>query len=383
MHSHRLPTRAVLSGALVGFLAVGCGDDGGPAGLRLVFDPVTGAETRATLPAVTVEIQNASGTLQDTATADVTIALGANPGQLIFHASGIVDGDRIIELLDHLSGVVLPTLQTTEGNNEMLGLVYDPAENVVYGSDRDLILWGFDPVTGARTLVDTIGVYLKAVAIESTGGRRLLALGFGETAGGGSAAPAGHDSLYSINRTTAVATSVGRTTLAGDSIAGYTGFAFDPTSGTAYTVVRLGSHASRHERTLATLNLGSRVLTPVALLSEAGVAGITFLADGTLIAVTGDDFRGTGGFTPETLWEVDKTTGAMTSIMALGNGADGESITTVPARLTGTLTVAAVGGVATFGDLQITAPGTGFTLTASASGLTAGTSAAFNITPTP
>ncbi|HVE86130.1 MAG TPA: hemagglutinin, partial [Myxococcales bacterium] len=48
--------------------------------------------------------------------------------------------------------------------------------------------------------------------------------------------------------------------------------------------------------------------------------------------------------------------------------------------LSGTLTVAAVGGVATFSTLSINKAGTGYTLTASSPGLTGATSNAFNIT---
>src|SRR5439155_826619 len=49
--------------------------------------------------------------------------------------------------------------------------------------------------------------------------------------------------------------------------------------------------------------------------------------------------------------------------------------------LSGTTTVAAVNGVAAFSTLTINRTGTGYTLAASASGLTGNTSATFNITP--
>ncbi len=49
--------------------------------------------------------------------------------------------------------------------------------------------------------------------------------------------------------------------------------------------------------------------------------------------------------------------------------------------LNGTKTVSAVNGVATFSTLSITKTGVGYTLTAAATGLTTGTSAAFNVTP--
>jgi hypothetical protein len=59
-------------------------------------------------------------------------------------------------------------------------------------------------------------------------------------------------------------------------------------------------------------------------------------------------------------------------VMAFDNNAGGGS-------LTGTLTVAAVAGVATFSNLLINRPGTGYTLRATSGTLTLATSAAFNI----
>jgi len=53
------------------------------------------------------------------------------------------------------------------------------------------------------------------------------------------------------------------------------------------------------------------------------------------------------------------------------------------AVLGGTLTVNAAGGVATFSDLEISRPGTGFTIKATATGLATATSTAFDVTPTP
>jgi hypothetical protein len=62
--------------------------------------------------------------------------------------------------------------------------------------------------------------------------------------------------------------------------------------------------------------------------------------------------------------------------LALGTNPSG-------ATLSGTKTVAAVAGVATFSTLSVNNPGTGYTLIASATGLSNATSNAFNITATP
>jgi hypothetical protein len=68
------------------------------------------------------------------------------------------------------------------------------------------------------------------------------------------------------------------------------------------------------------------------------------------------------------------TTATNDVTVALGNNPGGDGV------LDGTLTVAAVAGIATFSDLNIDEVDTGYTLTASATGLTGASSSAFNIT---
>ncbi len=71
---------------------------------------------------------------------------------------------------------------------------------------------------------------------------------------------------------------------------------------------------------------------------------------------------------------VTTATNSITVAIASGTGASG-------ATLSGTTTASAVSGVATFSSLSINKAGTGYTLTAAATGLTAVTSSAFDITP--
>jgi adhesin/invasin len=84
---------------------------------------------------------------------------------------------------------------------------------------------------------------------------------------------------------------------------------------------------------------------------------------------------------PITVRAVDNGGATVTSFtgnisIAIGNNPGGGT-------LSGTTTVPAVNGVATFGNLSINRTGTGYTLTASSSGLTGATSNAFTITPGP
>lgn len=330
---------------------------------QLGFQSVTGGAARTAFGPVVVEIQDSLGNVVS-ATNSVTLSLGTNPGRLVMHASGISDNDRIIELVDPIAKEVLtPPLQTNQGSDEMLGLAYSPADNVVYGTDRDDILWSLNPVTGNRTLVDTSGLYVKGVAVDPGPPERMLAGAYDDGL------------LYAIDLATADTTPLGRVTIAGDSITGYQGLHFDPTDGMLYGVAKLDGNVSGKARNLVTIDVAALTATSIGTLGQDGVAGITFLPDGTLLAVTGN-----GATNPEELWTVNKASGAMTFLMNLGNGADGEAIEAVPAGLTGTLTVAASAGIATFNNLLITAPGMGYTLVAKAVGLADGTSDAFNIT---
>jgi len=343
-----------------------CGDSTAPpVATSLAFRAFAGGVTRTALPAVVVEIRDQAGVLMTGASGSVTLSFAANPGRLIFHASGISTNDRIIELVDIASGLVLPTLQNNEGLTEMTALAYDAAANVVFGVDLNDSLWALDAVTGARTTRGHTGVQLKGLTVEAGANGRLLG---GRQAG---------SALYSVNRVTGDTTNLGTLVYSAGAFVGVNGFATEPGTGTIYAVVRVASGTVRH---LATLNPTALTLTEVALLTDNGVSDLTFLADGTLIAVTG---TGSGVTNPETLLTVNKATGVMAVVMALGNGADGEAIAAVPSRLTGTLTAATVGGVATFNGLQITAPGTAYTLRATAAGLTNGTSAVFNVAIAP
>ncbi|MDH3479851.1 MAG: hypothetical protein OEO20_16265 [Gemmatimonadota bacterium] len=340
-----------------------CGDGTGPGvPARLSFRATTGGTARQPLAVVEVEIQDANGNLVTSANDEVTIALDVNPGSFVLHASGRGANDRIIELVDHVRPeVITPFLSDNEGTGEIQGMVYDSTTGAVLSVDLDNALSSIDPVTGALTNIGDLGVNLKGIAFE-TGSGRLIG------------ATALTDSLMEVDPTTGGTTRLGRVTISGDSIDGFTGLAVDPTSGMMYAVVRLRDNPNRKTRDLVTLDVTALAAAYVAPLSENGVSGITFLPDGTLLAVTGD-----GADNPETLWSVNKADGVMTSIIAMGNGADGESVAVIPARLTGTLTIQAVNGVAVFSGLVINAAADGYTFIATASGLTSATSAAFNI----
>jgi hypothetical protein len=106
---------------------------------------------------------------------------------------------------------------------------------------------------------------------------------------------------------------------------GANGMAVDPTDQTVYIVFKDGANFPS-SRPLGTLNVTTGEITLVGDLGD-DVAGIAFDVSGQMYAVTGD-----GADTSETLYTVNKSTAAMTEVVALGDGSDGESIAYNPAN---------------------------------------------------
>src|SRR6266480_2960928 len=75
--------------------------------------------------------------------------------------------------------------------------------------------------------------------------------------------------------------------------------------------------------------------------------------------------------------DLGNTVTGFTGSVTVAIGHNGGLVT--PGTLSGTKTVAAVNGVATFSDLTIDQPGNGYTLVVTAAGVTGAESAAFNI----
>lgn len=334
---------------------------GPPAQLSFVAQPL--ADTaRTTIAPFVVEVQDQFRNRVVGASDVVTVALGANPGSMIFHASGANSPNRILQHVDPVTPEVLAVLPGSQ-SSEISGMVFDTSSMTVLAVDVGTDLVSIDPVTGTVSTIGNHGVLpLRGLTWEQGGAGRLLA------------SQPYQNELYELNPTTANATLLGALTIANDSVLGINGLATDPADGAVYAIVRLRDAASRKTRDLVTVDPGSLTATRIGTLSEDGVSSLAFLGDGTLLATTGD-----GATHPESLWTVDKSTASMTLIIAMGDGDDGEAIASIPAHLAGTLSMAAVDGMVSFSDLTIDAPASGYTLVATAPGLTTAVSLAFDI----
>jgi hypothetical protein len=144
-------------------------------------------------------------------------------------------------------------------------------------------------------------------------------------------------------------------------------------AGLAQTVWSLGTTAGAQEVTAT-----SGALQPV-IFSATATHGT---ADQLAFRVEPTDVVATELLSPAFEVEIQDRLGNLVT-----NATDGVTIAigTNPggARASGTLTVAAIGGVATFADVSLDKAGTGYTLTASATGLVDVTSAPFNVNSGP
>src|SRR5206468_2273163 len=138
-------------------------------------------------------------------------------------------------------------------------------------------------------------------------------------------------------------------------VASFSGLSIDK-AGTGYTLTATGAGSTTSAAFNITPAAASALVFSVEPTNTGAGAGIT-----PAVQVTGQDVNG------------NTATGLAGNITA--------ALGTTPSSgtLSGTKTVAAVGGVATFSGLSIDKAGTGYTLTAAGAGST--TSTAFNITP--
>ncbi|MDP6565096.1 MAG: PEP-CTERM sorting domain-containing protein [Alphaproteobacteria bacterium] len=110
-------------------------------------------------------------------------------------------------------------------------------------------------------------------------------------------------------------------TLAGETITGATGLAWNRQTSTLWGLLKVDSSSTR---TLATIDTTTGVATGIGDTgSGAGLkfAGLDFADDGTLYGVTGD-----GSSSPETLFTLSQIDGSATFDLTLGNGTFGETI---------------------------------------------------------
>ncbi len=332
-------TATGLTGATSNAFSIGVG-----AAAKLVFtvQPSSAAAGAAIAPGVQVAVQDAQGNTVTTATTSITLAIGTNP------ASGTLAGTTTVAAA---SGVA--TFSTLSLNAAGTGYTLTAAATSLTGATSGAFNIG---VGAAAKLVFTIQPSNAAAGAAITPAVQVTV----QDAQGNTVTTATTSITVAIGTNPASGTLAGTTTVAAASgVATFSTLSLN-TAGTGYTLTATatGLTSATSNAFNITLSVGPAAKLVFTVQPSTAAAGAA-ITPGVQVVV--QDAQG------------NTVTTATTSItLAIGtNPASG--------ALTGTTTVAAVSGVATFSTLSLNRAATGYTLTATATGLTGATSSAFNI----
>jgi hypothetical protein len=312
--------------------------------LGFTVQPTTMAAGVTIAPAVRVEAQDALGNTVTTFTSPVTVAIAVNPGGGTLAGTQTVAASAGAATFSTLSidksGVGYRLAATATG----LAPDTSAAFSIVAGTATQLV---FTVQPATTTAGNAISPAVRVTAQDN----------FGNTASG-----------YTGTVTMAIASNPSGGVLSGTtSVAAVSGVATFSNlridlAGTGYTLLATSNGLNQATSGGFDITAGSATLLVFTVQPSTAVAGATITP---AIQVTARDALGNTATS-----FLNNITVAITA----GTGTPG-------AVLSGTRTIGAVGGVATFSTLSIDASGTGYTLTATASGLTGAISTAFDISP--
>jgi adhesin/invasin len=335
--------RATVGGALITDTATVTFTGVAPTATRLVFgQQPTDEQAGATIsPAVTVRAVDGNGATVTSFTGNVTMAIGTNPG------GGTLSGTTTVAAV---SGVA--TFSNLSINRAGSGYTLTAAASGMTGATSVPFSITPGPASGATSTITASPTSVPANGSSSSTITVELrdALGNRVTTGG------------AVVALTTTAGTLGPVTNHGDGT--YTAELTAPSSPATATV----------SGTVGGAPISDTATVTFTLVSPAAIR-LVFGQQPT-------DTQAGASITPAvTVRAVDNGGALVTSF----NGAVTIDIGTNPAGgdLSGTTTVTAISGVATFSNLSIDRAGSGYRLSASASGATGGTSAPFAITPGP
>ncbi|HYV48249.1 MAG TPA: Ig-like domain-containing protein, partial [Myxococcaceae bacterium] len=287
-------------------------------------------------PAITVQVTDAFGNLVPTSTASVSLAIGINPGGDTLHGTTTATASGGTATFGAVNIQKVGTGYTLVASATGLTPATSSAFDISAAAAASLVFTSQPTTTVAGAII------APPVSLEVRDGFGNVLTGFS-------------------GPVTASLVNAGSATLAGtttvNAVAGAASFS-DLSVAKAGTGYRLAASGSGLNATSSAFDIVPGPAAALAFTTQpvSGPANANFTA-----AVAVSDALG------------NLVTGATNSItVAMGNNPGGGT-------LSGTLTAAASGGVASFGTLSIDKAGLGYTLVASSTGLTSATSAAFDI----
>jgi hypothetical protein len=310
---------------------------------QLVFTtPPASGSAGSPLPAIVVTAQDAKGNTTPTFIGGVTLAIGANPGAGTLSGGGPISAVAGVATFPGVSINKPGTGYTLTASSGVLTPATSGTFDIAVGPLAQLVF--------TQQPTDAVAGVTIAPAVTVTG----------QDAAGNTV------TTFSGNVTVAIGTNAGGGTLSGTAtqpaaagVATFNGLSIQK-AGTGYTLV-------------ASSGSVTPVVSSAFTITHAAAAKLSFTRQPSTTAAG-------SAITPAVevtaLDEFDNVATSFTGNVMVAIGTNPKS-----AKLTGTATLPAASGVAAFATLKLDSAGVGYTLTATASGLTDGTSSTFDITP--
>src|SRR5881396_2490121 len=314
------------------------------AATQLVFgtEPGTTVANRVIAPAVKVRVLDALGNLVPSFTGSVTIALGSNSGGATLSGTTPVSAAGGVATFFDLSLNKTGTGYTLTASATGFTPVTSTAFDIIPGTATQLAFTVQPSTTVAGAAISPA---VQVTALDPAGN---LVPGFTGSV------------TITLGNNPGGSTLGGTTTVAAvNGVASFSTLTLDKT-GTGYWLTATATGLNTATSSAFTITAGAATQLVFGTQPGTTVAN-RLIAPAVKVRV----LDALGNLVPS-------FTGSVT--IALGSNSGG-------ATLSGTTPVSAAGGVATFFDLSLNKTGTGYTLTASASGLGPVTSTAFDITP--
>jgi hypothetical protein len=316
--------------------------------LAFTVQPTTGAAGRSISPAVRVSAEDSLGNVDASFVGAVTVAIAGNPSGGTLGGGAPVAAAAGVATFSTLSIDKVGIGYTLSATASGLGGTTSAPFDIVPGPATHLV---FSVQPSGSTAGGTITPAVQVAALDTAGNTATGFIGNVSLAITGGTGTSG----ASLSGTRTIAAVAGVASFANLSI---------NLAGTGYTLTATASGATGVIS--APFNVGAAAADSLVFTSQptATTAGAVITP---AVQVAARDSLGNivSGFT-----------GSVTVAIAPGTGTPGAS-------LTGTKTVVAVAGVATFSTLKVDSSGTGYRLTATAAGIAGTTSAAFTVTAGP
>lgn len=326
---------AGLSGSQAGIVV----NPGPPTKLAFTVQPTNAAAGGPIAPAVQVTLQDAAGNTT-TATSQVTIALGSNPGSATLSGTTTVNAVAGIATFTNLSLNKVATGYTLIASSTGVTSATSNPFNITAGAPAKLAF----TVQPSNTVSGAAISPAVQVTIQDAAGNTALVT---------------NPVTIAIGTNPSFGTLSGTATVAAvNGVATFANLTLDK-AGTGYTLS--ASSTGLTSTTSNPFNIAAGAPTKVVYTVQP-----TNTASGAPIAPA----------VQVVLQDAAGNISPVTNTVAIAIATNPSSGT-----LAGTTSLAAVNGTVTFSNLSINKAGNGYTLTASSAGLTSATSNAFNITP--